>query len=488
MKLFCILHIFFWLLIPLAIAQEPKLPAGLGNANEPKLPTGLSPDLKRNKTSIEPALPDGISETKKELTPQALPALGNNNDSGNSAKSWKNQLPFNLSGFWEARGGTRATNDANERQTSIAETRLQLKLSKSFQRASFNLTSDLIYDNIANSHIIHLNSGRGFIDLREANLTFSPASFMDVKAGRQILTWGTGDLLFINDLFPKDWNAFFIGRDEIYLKAPSDAIKTSLFSSWANLDIVYTPQFDADRLIDGRRISYFSTSLNEIVGRNAILRTDMPKNDELALRLYRNFGAFETAAYFYDGYWKSPGGINPFSGIAFFPKLRVMGSSIRGPVGKGIGNIEVGYYDSYEDNKGSNPFVNNSEFRILAGYEQEVARNLTVGGQYYLEHMFDYSRYKMNLPSAFPERDQSRHLLTNRITLLTHNQNVTWSLFSFYSPSDMDFYLRPKINVKIDDHWIAELGANIFGGKKDHTLLNQFQNNTNIYLSIRYGF
>jgi hypothetical protein len=35
-----------------------------------------------------------------------------------------------------------------------------------------------------------------------------------------------------------------VGRDNEYLKAPFDAIKVSLFGKWANLDIVYTPQFD----------------------------------------------------------------------------------------------------------------------------------------------------------------------------------------------------------------------------------------------------
>ena len=41
-------------------------------------------------------------------------------------------------------------------------------------------------------------------DLRMASLTFSPADWMDVRVGRQVLTWGTGDLLFLNDLFGDD--------------------------------------------------------------------------------------------------------------------------------------------------------------------------------------------------------------------------------------------------------------------------------------------
>ncbi|MFW6031595.1 MAG: hypothetical protein ACOC9T_03300, partial [Myxococcota bacterium] len=32
---------------------------------------------------------------------------------------------------------------------------------------------------------------------------------------------GTGDLVFLNDLFPKDWRSFLLGRDLDYLKAPS---------------------------------------------------------------------------------------------------------------------------------------------------------------------------------------------------------------------------------------------------------------------------
>jgi hypothetical protein len=101
---------------------------------------------------------------------------------------------------------------------------------------------------------------------------------MDLKIGRQILTWGTGDLLFINDLFPKDWNSFFIGRDEEYLKAPSDGIRVSLYTKLINLDIVYTPRFDADRFIDGRRISYWNETLGRRAGRDAPVKAIIPDN------------------------------------------------------------------------------------------------------------------------------------------------------------------------------------------------------------------
>jgi hypothetical protein len=67
-------------------------------------------------------------------------------------------------------------------------------------------------------------------------------------------------------------------------------------------------------------------------------------------------------------------------------------------------------------------------------------------------------------------------------------QNLKLSLFTFYSPSDQDGYLRPNIHYRINDHWSAEMGANIFFGGKDYTFFGQFEDNTNVYLGIRWSF
>lgn len=248
-------------------------------------------------------------------------------------------LPVELSGYWEARAGVRTRNDPYQRDMSLGETRFQLRLEREWEAASVILTGDLLYDPVPDRHDIRLEEGEGWLDLREANLSFTPWDFMDVKAGRQVVTWGTGDLLFLNDLFPKDWNAFFIGRDQEYLKAPSDALKVSLYAGLANLDIVYSPCFDADRYIDGRRISYWNGVLGRLAGRDAPVqaerRHDWFSDDELAVRLFRSVGRYEVATYGYCGFWKSPGGMDTRSGKVMFPKLSVYGGSARGGCGEG---------------------------------------------------------------------------------------------------------------------------------------------------------
>lgn len=444
--------------------QTPGLPAGL-QSDKPKLPSGIAP----------PALPGGLTEPAKQPEP-----FGERDEE---------TRPFvSVTGFWDNRGGIRTQNDPYEDRVSIGETRLHVGLQKEIGAVTANLVSDFIYDSQAPSQKINLNTGQGWIDLREANIAFSPFAFSDIKIGRQILTWGTGDLIFINDLFPKDWQAFFIGRDVEYLKAPSDAVKTSWFSDIVNLDVIFTPQFDADRAITGERLSYYNPALGDLAGRNAIIDATRPDSPEWSLRLYKTVGVNELALYGYNGFWKSPAGVDPTTGKATYPDLSVIGSSIRRPLFAGIANFEMGYYLSPDAENGNNPYVQNSEARFLLGYEQELVKNLTLGLQYYVEWLQDYDSYLRTLPTGMPQRDEVRHVITQRLTWLTLNQNLTWSLFSYFSPSDLDAYLRPNIHYKITDAWSAELGGNFFIGADNDTFFGQFKKNNNIYAAIRFGF
>ena len=399
-------------------------------------------------------------------------------------KAISEDLPFEVHGFIEARGGVRIQDDNRiDKTASLGETRLQLDIDWYIDWATLKLKTDFLWDAV---------EGDARPDLREANILLYPLPFLDLKIGRQVLTWGTGDLLFINDLFPKDWPSFFIGRDNEYLKAPSDAVKASFFFNLFNLDVVYVPRFNPDRYITGKKISYWSDMLGRRAGEEDHLDADEPnrwfRDDEIAARLYKNISGYEAALYFYHGFWKSPGGMDPLSGNAIFPKLSVYGASLRGTVLKGIGNVEFGYYDSRQDRNGSNPFIKNSEFRFLAGYEQEVARNLTGAIQYYIEIMEDYDEYRSALSPGVTPRDEDRHVITLRLTKLMINQNLKLSLFSYYSPTDQDAYMRPKIHYKFSDRWEGEIGGNVFLGRDENTFFGQFENNTNVYLALRWNF
>ena len=461
-------------------ADEPALPPGL-EPEDPPLPAGLEPP------DDEPGLPPGLDPPGD--TPGLPPGLepgpaGQPEDPSPSGSGPSRRGLFsNLHGFWEARVGPRLQSDPVQSDDfTLAETRVQLELEKPWERVSFDFRGDLVADAVGDAVDW---------DQRQLRLAIRAGRSVDLSLGRQILTWGTGDLLFINDLFPKDWQSFLIGRDTEYLKAPSDALRLGWFNAALNVDVVYTPRFDPDRYLTGERLSLWSPLAGAPIGDATPIRTSEPDrwwhDDEIALRLHRSLGSWELAFYGYDGFWKSPGGFDAASGRAIFPQLRVLGSSVRGPVGPGIGNLELGVYDSREDPDGSDPFVNNSELRVLAGFEMELARELTGGFQLYLERLADYDAYLEALPGGEP-REENRTLVTVRLTKRLMQQNLTLSWFSYWSPSDEDAYLRPSVSYRLDDHWTTEAGFNWFGGSSPQTFFGQFERNSNVYASIRYSF
>ena len=437
-------------------SDEPPLPEGLEEQEEPALPEGLDGE-------DEPGVPEGLRDGD-EISVTA---------DGDQAP-W---LPFDLNGYADIRAGARVVDDPYEERASVGELRVQLATERTWtaMNTAVRVVADAIYDPVLGEHEPQLERGEGAIDLREANVVVSPTEFADIKLGRQILTWGAGDLLFVNDLFPKDWNALLVGRDLAYLKAPSDAVKVSLFSELVNVDVVYTPRFDADRYPDRRRVSSWDPMLDRIAGGDSLVLADRPNtwfgDDELALRLHRHVGRYEVAAYGYHGRWKSPAGFDPLHGVATFPLLSVYGASARGPFGGGIAYLEGGYYDSRDDRGATDPLIRDSETRVLAGYERELGPLLTLGVQYYAEIA-----------------DRDRHVVTLRLTWRAMAERLRATLFAFVSPSDRDIYLRPQLTYAIDDHWRAELGGNVFFGASDDTFFGQFRYNTNAYAGARYGW
>lgn len=391
-------------------------------------------------------------------------------------------------GFVDLRYGLRTQDDPLQPDSPLGEARLQLDWNHLGDLIEYQLTLDLVYDDVARDRDVDLEEGKGWLDPREAWMLFSPTGWMDVKLGRQILTWGTGDQVFINDLFPKDWQSFFSGRDVAYLKAPSDALLMSFFPTWGNLDVVVTPNFDADRFISGARFSYYSPFAGGAAGRDQVVDPIRPTDPEVALRFYKTIRGFETALYGYDGFWKSPMGIDGTLGRARFPELRTYGASIRGPIGKGLFHGEVGIYDSREALDGSNPQIPNDEHRLLLGYEQEIADETTLTVQYYLEQLQDYAAYEQGLPPEARTRQEHRDVWTLRLTRMAYSQKLTLSLFVYHGAADKDGYTQNSARYKLTDNWLLTAGGNLFWGSKDVTFFGQFEDASNLYGGARYSF
>ena len=388
--------------------------------------------------------------------------------------------PWQYSGFAEFGLGQFSRDNVTVSQWSLQELRGQLDVKYSAERFVVNVKGEILADGVTDE---------SKFSTRELNVSLNAFENTDVILGRQVITWGTGDYLFLNDLFGKDWQSFFSGRDDTYLKAPNDALRILHYTNSITLDLVYSPEFTPDQYLTGERFSFYSPSEQAIVAPETM--TVATENDhQLSVRLATTRNGVEYGAYGYQGFWTTPVGFKLDQrniGTAYFPKLNAYGASLRMPAFSGLINTEFAVYNSLEDKGGSNPFIANSQIRLLLGYERELFTNVTGTMQLYLEHTQDYDALIANSNSSDMLVDETRQLVTIRLTQLARQQTLINRLFMAYSPTDSDAYLKPSTTFKYSDQWHLSAGANIFVGKHIHTFFGQHKDNSNIWLRIKYN-
>lgn len=397
-----------------------------------------------------------------------------------------------VEGLWT--GGLNDNNPTGN-DYPAAETRLQLRLESFGDNSEAFARLDFVQDGF--------NSEQYYLDVREAYAKFTAPIGIDFKVGRQILTWGTGDLIFINDVFAKDYQSFFIGRQDQYLKAPQTALRAEWYGSVGSLALVAIPDFEPNITPTGERISFYNPQSDAIVGSDGFQSPIEPENSfdnvEFAIRYSKMINGINFSGYGYRGFYKDPLGFDPMANEIFFPRLNVYGVSLRGQAGGGVYWLEGGYYDSRQDSDGDNFFIENSSLKAMAGFERQVATDLTANLQFQLEQMNNYDAYEsshssasiqaamMNMPEPV-KSEKNRTLVTSRWSKQLYSQTVLVSLFGFYSPSDEDAYIRFSTEYKYSDELSIMVGGNIFEGKQQSTAFGQFDLNDNAYLKINYGF
>ena len=388
--------------------------------------------------------------------------------------------PWEITGFVEAAYGQFLQSNLNLAKAPLNEVTVRSNVDYNHALFELKTKAELRFDQQTN---------KNRLTLRELTIGFQPSKSLDIKAGRQILTWGTGDYLFINDLFPKDWQSFFSGRDDQYLKAPSDSLKATWYVQNIAFDAVWTKSFTPDNYLNGERFSFYSPMAQSNIApeKFAVLT---PDKSQWSGRISSSYDTIEWALYGYSGYWPTPVGLaqEQTKLIPYFPKLNTWGASVRAPVSSGILSMEYASYNSVEDQNGNNALIANGQHRLLIGYETEVISKLTANIQYYLEKTKDYTAFKQHSPYPAEIVDEYRQLLTLRLSYFLMQQKLRLSFFAFYSPSDQDYYLKPSINYRYSDTWSMSAGANIFDGRQQYSFFGQHQQNTNAWLRIKAQF
>jgi len=385
-------------------------------------------------------------------------------DEGWGDEGWEEEKsPWQIHGIIDSGFGIHTDGKSYFSENSLEEIRHQSQIEYQGERLKFNWVFDAYYDGVYQDTLF---------ENRELSLLWSAEQF-DVKAGRQVLTWGTGDLLFLNDLFAKDWSSFFSGRDDDYLKKPSDAVKMSWFSNWVNIDLVWSPDFGASNLIDGTRFVSYNPIVDSYPTQPEYYQSQKTSGSEYDMRLFSNVNGIEYALYSHIGYAKEPntfGVVEDTSGQVSYAELSTIGLSVRGTLGAWLLSGEYANYQFDNESGWSKPV---DQQRLLVAAETSIAAKLTMVLQLYSEQY---------------EAASSRNVLTLRLTNQALMDKLTSRLYWAYSLNQNDSFIKADINYKFTDAMQVTAGLHVMESDNPMTFFGQLEPNDNLFVRFTYYY
>lgn len=362
---------------------------------------------------------------------------------------------------------------------SLGEERLRLELSGA------SASGDTLF--VAKGDLYHDAVGRRVaVDLREAYAGYT-RSGCDLRIGRQIVTWGVGDLFFVTDVFPKDWESFFGGRPAEYLKQGVDGARARLSMGEMNAEIAVIPFFTPDVLPSPGRFG--GTDPYASVPNQAETRPSAGySGTEIALRLLGRLAGIDLSIAAYRGFWRTPGArlddtSAPTTVTLFYPRLSVYGLSAQRNALDGVLSLETGYYRTASQPLGDRGGLPGSQWRFLIGYQRQLWKASTVGLQLYGELVDEE-----DADLAESGLGRLRRVTSLRFTQLLGYETWKLSLFVAYSPTDEDGFVRPEVSFKVSDELGVTVGANVFGGASEKTSFGRLRRSDNAFVAARFDF
>jgi len=366
-------------------------------------------------------------------------------------------------------------------------------------RLKFDASSDQV-GLFASTSLFHTGGGiqadlwQGYIDYY--------GRFFDLRAGKQIITWGTGDGINptdnLNPLDLKRKGPFAPQEDK---KLPVTMVQGNLYWQGLRVTGVWVPDFHPFVLPDTSVWPLASPTLTPpragmiLDGMQPpappVFPSNTLANSEYALRLSGTLAGVDLSTSYYQG-WEDFPTLHPnftFNGIDSqgnqhviaepalrYHRLSMIGGDFVTSL-FGIGLRGEGGYFLTEDAEGTNPAVKDPYWHYLLGIDYTFRNGLYVNIQY-VYGMFD--RYGLNLPAA------ENRLLTLGATLDLGNY-TSLEVGAMYALEDENYLLKPRYIRSVGNAVDLVIGAYLIGGNTKHHF-GAFDANDQIYTEIRYNF
>ena len=358
-----------------------------------------------------------------------------------------------------------------------SRTRLRLEMRVDYGEASLFSSVNLAYNG-------SIKDQTGAF-LREAYFDYA-GRFLEVKAGRQIVTWGVVDGLRITDLIsPMDYTEF-MANDYDDIRVPVNAINLKYPGESFSAEVVFVPVPEYFVLPTSDDNPWQMTAPNGMQMDLSGTPAKHIKNSEVGGRLrffLENLDFSLTALHTYN---KSPVTILKIDqqqqtavikGI--YEPMDVVGGDVSIPAGEIVIRGEMAFYFGEPIAlKNSTDYWHRSSFNALLGIDWYAGDNWTIMAQYMHKVIMDYR--------SVLGTEQNTSMITARISKELLNNTLKLSVYGMLDVDNVGFYVRPAADYLLSDQITLSLGADILGGRRG--TFKTYDKNTQIWVKGKFFF
>ena len=391
-----------------------------------------------------------------------------------SAHAQEDELSLQLNGFVDS---YHALQVEHPHKIMSSRTRLRLEMRANYGEASLFSSVNLAYNSL-----IKEQSGAF---LREAYFDYA-GKYLEVKAGRQIVTWGVADGLRITDLIsPMDYTEF-MANDYDDIRVPVNAINLKYPGESFSAELVFVPVPEYFVMPSGEDnpwsmpvpegVSMDLSGTPEKHIKNSEVGTRLRfflENLDFSLTALRTFNKSPVTIADYDPETKSV----VIQGI--YKPMYVLGGDFSIPVSEFVVRGEMaGYFGEPIALNDSRRYRLRKTFNALLGLDWYAGDNWTFMVQYMHKVIMDY-RKELGM-------EQNTSMVTARISKEVLNNTLKLSVYGMYDIDNVSFYIRPAADYLLNDQITLSLGADILGGRRG--TFKTYEDNTQIWVKGKYFF
>ena len=411
---------------------------------------------------------------RNKVTKQSMISLALSAAFALSAHAQEDELSLQLNGFVDS---YHALQLGSPYKVMSSRTRLRLEMRANYGEASLFSSVNLAYNSL-----IKEQSGAF---LREAYFDYA-GKYLEVKAGRQIVTWGVADGLRITDLIsPMDYTEF-MANDYDDIRVPVNAINLKYPGESFSAELVFVPVPEYFVMPSGEDnpwsmpvpegVSMDLSGTPEKHIKNSEVGTRLRfflENLDFSLTALRTFNKSPVTIADYDPETKSV----VIQGI--YKPMYVLGGDFSIPVSEFVVRGEMaGYFGEPIALNDSRRYRLRKTFNALLGLDWYAGDNWTFMVQYMHKVIMDY-RKELGM-------DQNTSMVTARISKEVLNNTLKLSVYGMYDIDNVSFYIRPAADYLLNDQITLSLGADILGGRRG--TFKTYEDNTQIWVKGKYFF